>query len=234
MRLFYTPEIEGSTYRLSAEESRHCVKVLRLTEGDEVLLVDGRGNRYEGVISEASPKGCLVTIVEHSSGQDARDYGIHIAIAPTKSIDRMEWMLEKCTEMGIDEVTMINARYSERRDVKLERLEKVLVAAMKQSLKATLPKLNGITDFADFVRNCSEEYKFIAHCHNGEKFRLSEVCPKGCRAVVMIGPEGDFSEEEVALAMECGFRPITLGTSRLRTETAAMVACHSIHFINDN
>ena len=224
MRIFYTPDIEGSPYTMSPEESKHCVQVLRLTNGDEIILVDGKGNKYEGVISEASPKKCVVTIVETTPEWELRNYSIHIAIAPTKNIDRIEWMLEKCTEMGINHVTMINARYSERKEVKLERLEKVLVSAM--------PELTGMTKFADFVKSCTSEYKFIAHCHPGEKVSLKEACPSGADVTIMIGPEGDFSEEEVELAIANGFKPLTLGESRLRTETAAMTACAAVHFIN--
>lgn len=232
MRIFYTPDIKGSPYTMSPQESKHCVQVLRLTNGDEVILVDGKGNKYEGVISEASPKKCVVTIVETTPEWELRNYSIHIAIAPTKNIDRIEWMLEKCTEMGINQVTMINARYSERKEVKLERLEKVLVSAMKQSLKAYLPQLNDMTKFSDFVKSCNSEYKFIAHCHPGEKVSLKQACPAGADVTIMIGPEGDFSEEEVALAIANGFKPLTLGESRLRTETAAMTACAAVHFIN--
>lgn len=232
MYLFYTPDIAGKAYTLNPEESKHCVRVLRLTEGDEVSLVDGKGNWYNGVIALADPRGCRVECREKTGDYGRRDFRLHLAVAPTKNIDRTEWMLEKCTEMGIDEITLLSTCHSERKIVKDERLEKVLVAAMKQSLKAYLPRLNPMTDFARFVASCRETYKFIAHCNEGEKKRIDEVYIPGNDVVILIGPEGDFSEQEVALAEKAGFIPITLGTSRLRTETAGIVACHSIDFMN--
>lgn len=232
MHLFYTPDMEEMDYTLSAEESKHCVRVLRLAEGEAVSLVDGRGNWYNGVVTLADPKGCRVKCHEKIENFGKRGFRLHIAIAPTKNIDRIEWMLEKCTEMGIDEITMLNTAHSERKVVKDERLEKVIVSAMKQSLKAYLPKLNPMTDFKSFVSSCTEEQKFIAHCNEGEKKRLDKVYQPGKEVVILIGPEGDFSLEEVGLAEQAGFVSITLGKSRLRTETAGIVACHSIDFMN--
>lgn len=232
MHLFYTPDIEDMNYTLNVEESKHCVRVLRLTEGEEVSLVDGRGNWYNGVVVSADPKGCRVKCHEKIENFGKRDFHLHVAIAPTKNIDRIEWMLEKCTEMGIDEITMLNTAHSERKVVKDERLEKVVVSAMKQSLKAYLPKLNPMTDFKSFVASCGEVQKFIAHCNEGEKKRLDEIYQPGKDVVILIGPEGDFSVEEVGLAGKSGFVPITLGKSRLRTETAGIVACHTIDFMN--
>lgn len=232
MHLFYTPDIDGMFYTLNPEESKHCVRVLRLAEGEEVSLVDGRGNWYNGVVALADAKGCRVECREKIENYGRRDFHLHLAVAPTKNIDRIEWMLEKCTEMGVDEITMLNTSHSERKVVKDERLEKVVVAAMKQSLKAYLPKLNPMTDLKSFVVSCRETQKFIAHCNEGEKQRLDELYRPGCDVVVLIGPEGDFSEEEVKIAMQAGFVAITLGESRLRTETAGIVACHSIDFMN--
>lgn len=232
MHLFYTPDIDGMFYTLNPEESKHCVRVLRLAEGEEVSLVDGRGNWYNGVVALADAKGCRVECLEKIENYGRRNFHLHLAVAPTKNIDRIEWMLEKCTEMGVDEITMLNTNHSERKVVKDERLEKVVVAAMKQSLKAYLPKLNPMTDFKSFVVSCRETQKFIAHCNEGEKQRLDKLYRPGCDVVVLIGPEGDFSEEEVKIAREAGFVAITLGESRLRTETAGIVACHSIDFIN--
>lgn len=232
MHLFYTPDIEGMDYTLSAEESKHCVRVLRLAEGENVSLVDGRGNWYNGVVALADPKGCRVRCHEKIECFGQRSFHLHVAIAPTKNIDRIEWMLEKCTEMGIDEITMLNTAHSERKTVKDERLQKVIVSAMKQSLKAYLPKLNPMTGFKSFVASCGEEQKFIAHCNEGVKKRLDEVYRPGKDVVILIGPEGDFSVEEVVLAEKSGFVSITLGQSRLRTETAGIVACHSIDFMN--
>lgn len=232
MNLFYTPDISGEYYTLNAEESKHCVRVLRFSEGEPVALVDGRGNWYNGVIDRADAKGCGVKILEKKEGFGQRPFRLHLAVAPTKNIDRTEWMLEKCTEIGIDEITMLNTEHSERKVVKDERLEKVIIAAMKQSLKAFLPRLNPMTDFRTFVNARPEAQKFIAHCHDGEKKRLDELYIPGNDVVILIGPEGDFSQKEVALAANAGFLPITLGTSRLRTETAGIVACHSINFLN--
>lgn len=232
MHLFYTPDINGNTYTLNADESKHCIRVLRLTKGDVISIVDGKGSFYTCRIVEASPKGCRVECDERVENYGKRPFRLHIAVAPTKNIDRTEWMLEKCTEIGMDEVTMMNTRHSERKIVKDERMEKVLVSAMKQSVKAYLPRLNPMIDFDSFIASCNETHKFIAHCNPGEKKRLDEVYVAGEDAVILIGPEGDFSEEEVQCALKKGFVPITLGESRLRTETAGIVACHSINFLN--
>ena len=232
MHLFYTPDIEGDIYTLNADESRHCVRVLRLGAGEAVSLVDGKGTWYEGVIERAEVGGCEIRITDRRELYGRRNFHLHLAVAPTKNIDRIEWMLEKCTEMGIDEITLLHAAHSERKVVKEERLEKVIVAAMKQSLKAYLPRLNPMTDFRQLVTSCREPHKFIAHCNEGDKKRLDEVYRPGEDVVILIGPEGDFSEEEVVLARHHGFVPVTLGTSRLRTETAGIVACHSIDFMN--
>ena len=232
MNLFYTPDISGDHYVLSPEESKHCVRVLRMQAGEPVVLVDGRGNWYDGEIEDVAARGCGVCILRKTEEYGRRPFRLHLAVAPTKNIDRVEWMLEKCTEMGIDAITMLNTEHSERKVVKEERLEKVLVAAMKQSLKAYLPELQSMVDFKKFVSSCTETQKFIAHCHEGEKLRLDEAYLPGSDVVILIGPEGDFSAEEVAYAAQFGFKAITLGTSRLRTETAGLVACHSIDFLN--
>ncbi len=232
MHLFYTPNVTGSNYVLNPEESKHCVRVLRLKEGDGISLIDGRGGFYSGVISRAEAKGCEVKITAKTEEYGKRPFRLHVAVAPTKNIDRTEWMLEKCTEIGTDEFTMIESAHSERRVVKEERLEKVIVSAVKQSLKAYVPRLNPVTDFKHFIRTQKEGQKFIAHCNPGDKKHLGDVYVPGSDAVILIGPEGDFSEEEVQWALDAGFIPVTLGESRLRTETAGVVACHSINFMN--
>ena len=232
MHLFYTPDIKGASYCLSPEESKHCVRVLRLREGDEISLIDGRGGFYTGVISRAEARGCEVKITGKTEEYGKRKFRLHVAVAPTKNIDRMEWMLEKCTEIGTDEFTMIDSAHSERKVVKEERLEKVIVSAVKQSLKAYVPQLHPVMDFRRFVNSRKEVQKFIAHCNPGEKKHLGDVYVPGSDAVILIGPEGDFSEEEVKWAEDAGFLPVTLGESRLRTETAGVVACHSINFMN--
>lgn len=232
MHLFYTPDITGDYYVLNPEESKHCVRVLRLEVGDKIVMVDGKGGWFEGEVAKADVKGCEVKVTQQRTEYGKRNFHLHLAVAPTKNMDRMEWMLEKCTEMGIEALSMLNTVHSERKVVKMERLEKVAVSAMKQSLKAYLPELAFVTDFCEFVLSCKEKHKFIAHCKGGEKRGLDEVYLPGEDVVILIGPEGDFSEEEIDWAMKHDFIPVTLGVSRLRTETAGMVACHSINFLN--
>ena len=233
MHLFYTPDIEGDIYTLNADESRHCVRVLRLGAGEAVSLVDGKGTWYEGVIERAEVRGCEIRITDRRELYGRRNFHLHLAVAPTKNIDRIEWMLEKCTEMGIDEITLLHAAHSERKVVKEERLEKVIISAMKQSLKAYLPRLNPMIEFSRFVKNNQNSLKCIAHCDEGNKKSLQEIYTPGQNATILIGPEGDFSGNEITLALANNFIPVTLGESRLRTETAGIVACHSINFINE-
>ncbi|GHV67090.1 ribosomal RNA small subunit methyltransferase E [Bacteroidia bacterium] len=233
MYLFYTPQISGDLYVLPAGEARHCVRILRLSVGDVLTLTDGKGGFYEGEITESSERECLVRVLKKQEEYGKRGFRVHIAVAPTRHTDRMDWLLEKCVEIGIDEVTLFTTEHSVRRTLKLERLEKVMIAAMKQSLKAYLPTLNPIVDFRTFIDSCGDGQKFIAHCHSGEKKRLHEVYIKGEDALILIGPEGDFSETEIELAVKAGFVPISLGDSRLRTETAGVVACHSVNLLNE-
>lgn len=231
MQIFYTPDIAVNP-ELPEEEAGHCIRVLRLTEGDEILLTDGKGSFYKATISRAHHKHCEVSILE-SWGQPALwNFHLHIAVAPTKNMDRMEWFAEKATEIGIDAITCLNCRFSERREIKSARLEKILISAMKQSQKATLPQLAGMTDFKSFVNQPFDGRKFIAHCEDGDKTLLKQTYRPGESALVLIGPEGDFSPEEIELALKQGFEPVSLGESRLRTETAALVACHTIHVLN--
>lgn len=231
MHVFYTPDIQTRA-ELPEEEAAHAVRVLRLQAGDEVTLTDGKGNFYRAEISVASNKRCLVNILETQPQEPLWQGHLHIAMAPTKNMDRTEWFAEKATEIGFDELTFLNCRFSERKVIKTERIQKILVSAIKQSLKARLPLLNEMTDFNKFVRQPFNGQKFIAHCYEGEKPLLRDVSKRGQDALVLIGPEGDFSEEEVKLAIEQGFQPISLGRSRLRTETAALVACHILNLQN--
>lgn len=231
MQIFYTPDI-ALRAELPEEEAGHCIRVLRLTEGDEILLTDGKGMFYKAAISRAHPKHCEVDILESWQQPALWNFHLHIAVAPTKNMDRMEWFAEKATEIGIDAITCLNCRFSERKEVKPARLEKILVSAMKQSQKATLPVLTGMTDFRTFVTQPFDGRKFIAHCEEGDKKLLKQLYQPGENALVLIGPEGDFSPEEIELALKNGFLPISLGESRLRTETAALVACHTIHVLN--
>lgn len=231
MHVFYTPDIQTRA-ELPEEEAAHAVRVLRLEAGDEVTLTDGKGCFYRAEISAASNKRCLVNVLETLPQEPLWQGHLHLAMAPTKNMDRTEWLAEKATEIGFDELTFLNCRFSERKVIKTERIQKILVSAIKQSLKARLPKLNEMTDFNRFIRQPFSGQKFIAHCYEGEKSLLKDIVRRGEDALVLIGPEGDFSEEEVKLAVEQGFQPISLGGSRLRTETAALVACHILNLCN--
>lgn len=231
MHVFYTPHIQTSA-ELPEEEAAHAVRVLRLQPGDEVMLTDGEGCFYRAEITTATNKRCLVRVLETQPQAPLWSGHLHIAMAPTKNMDRTEWFAEKATEIGFDELTFLNCRFSERRVIKTERIAKILVSAMKQSLKARLPRLNEMTDFDRFVTQPFTGQKFIAHCYEGEKPLLKDVVQHGEDALVLIGPEGDFSPEEVEKALANGFRPISLGRSRLRTETAALVACHILNLLN--
>lgn len=231
MNLFYCPTISTATV-LSEEESQHAVKVLRLTVGNEIEIVDGVGGYYKALITNPHPKHCLFEIKETLKEFGKRDYKLHIAIAPTKNIERLEWFIEKATEIGIDEITPIICRFSERKIIKEERLEKIIVSAAKQSLKAYFPKLNPLCTFDEFLKKYQGSQKFIAHCYNNDKILLKNAIEKGSDAIILIGPEGDFSKEEVEKAISTGFSPISLGESRLRTETAGLVACHTAAIAN--
>lgn len=233
MQLFYVPTISGAGVILDETESKHAVRVLRLTEGVQVQLIDGKGGFYLAEIVDANPKKCRLNIVESTQEFGKKKFHLHIAIAPTKSMDRFEWFLEKATEIGIDEITPLLTEHSERKNIKPDRLEKILVSAMKQSLKAYLPKLNELTRFSEFIANAKIETRYIAHCHDGEKPHLKNSLEKGNDILVLIGPEGDFSIEEVEAARRNGFQEISLGVARLRTETAGIVACHICNLAND-
>jgi 16S rRNA (uracil1498-N3)-methyltransferase len=202
-------------------------------KGDGLILVDGKGGWYHTVIVDANPKKCIVEIESKIEQFEKRAFKLHIAIAPTKNIDRLEWFLEKATEIGIDEVTPLLCEHSERKQIKNDRLEKVIVSAMKQSLKAYLPKLNNLTNFETFINSCNEQQKFIAHCQQGDKVHLFNSLQKNKSVVLLIGPEGDFSISEVEMATAAGFKAVTLGNSRLRTETAGIVAVQTVNVVNE-
>ncbi len=232
MYLFYTPDIAKESV-LSEEESKHAVRVLRLQSGDEIDVVDGAGNYYKARITNPNPKRCEFLVYETIVNFGVRPYRLHIAIAPTKNIERLEWFIEKCTEIGIDEITPILCRYSERKQVKEERLKKIVISAAKQSLKADFPKLNPLCRFEELLRKPFAGQKFIAHCYDLDKTPLKKAYRPACEALILIGPEGDFSKEEVEIAIQNGYIPISLGTSRLRTETAGIVACHTVALSNE-
>lgn len=232
MHIFYTPDIKGDDYLLNEQESKHATRVLRLVEGNEVLLIDGRGAKYVAVIAAKAGKKTLVNITSKEMIPHRSSHRLHIAIAPTKNMERLEFFLEKATEIGVDEITPLLCRYSERKVIKDERLERVVIAAAKQSVKAFMPKLNPLTKVADFVKKEHFGGRYIAHCYDMPKEALKDVATIAKGSTVMIGPEGDFSQEEVALASEYGFTAVELGKERLRTETAGIVACHTINLLN--
>lgn len=231
--LFYTPLIERghSAFVLDEQESKHAVRVLRLSAGSEVGLVDGKGTRYRARIVDPHPKRTVLEVVE-TIAEPGHPYYLHIAIAPTKNMERTEWFLEKATEIGVDEITPIICERSERKDVKLERLEKIVVAAMKQSLKARLPIINAPIKYERFINQLHTGDKCIAHCATGDKKYLKDIVTKGGSSLLLIGPEGDFSDVEINQALNQRFVATSLGTSRLRTETAALAGCMEIAFIN--
>lgn len=228
MQLFYAPEIEPPLHTLGEEESKHCIRVLRLGCGDSIHLTDGRGGLFRCEIVEPDPRRCTVRVVSVEREYGRLPYRLTMAVAPTKHIERFEWFLEKATEVGVDRIVPIESAHSERRTIKPERETKVIAAAVKQSLKAYCPVLEPMATFREFVARPFAGRKFIAHCaapHSAAGRRYLPAALGGDReALVMIGPEGDFSAEEIALALANGFEEISLGDQRLRTETAAVAA----------
>lgn len=233
MHIFYTPDISGNNYTLDETESKHCIRVLRLDAGDEITLVDGKGGFFTAKITDPNPKRCAVRIVKSELNFGLRNFYIHVAIAPTKNIERIEWFLEKATEIGINRVTPLLCRYSERKEIKGDRLEKVMVSAMKQSLKAYLPQLDPLTKFNEFITQPFQGQKFIAHCEENHRDLLTKMIVSNQNYLILIGPEGDFSTEEIEMAISAGFNPVSLGDSRLRTETAGVIACHTFNQMNE-
>ena len=228
MWLFYTPDVQ-TDMELPQEEAGHCIRVLRMKEGDRIRLADGKGCFYDAVISAVSGKRCMVHITGSDLQKPLWNGHLHIAVAPTKLMDRNEWFVEKAVEIGVSEITFIGTDHSERDCIKMERIEKIAVSAMKQSQKATLPLLNGMIPFRKLVEGDFDGDRFIAHCEPGEKQHLMDALAPGRNALVLIGPEGDFSPAEIELALKAGFKPVSLGDSRLRTETAALAAVHMMN-----
>lgn len=226
MQLFYAPEISLPRYTLSEEESKHCIRVLRMRCGDELHITDGRGTMYRCKVVDDNVKRCVVEVVSSIEEYEKLPYNLTMAVAPTKNIDRFEWFLEKATEVGISEIYPIVSEHSERREIKHEREQKVITSAVKQSLKAYHPELHPITPLREIITMPFDGDKFIAHCDSsmGERVYLGSQIRKGANTLILIGPEGDFSKEEITFALENGFKAITLGKERLRTETAAVVA----------
>lgn len=234
MQLFYNADISLETKQITFDkiESKHIVRVLRKKENDILKITNGKGFLFDAKIIIANDKKCLAEIIYSEEKPKPWNYYLHIAIAPTKNNDRIEWFLEKATEIGIDEITPIICQNSERRVVKLERFEKIIQSAMKQSLKFTLPKLNKPLKFNEFISQEFEGKVCIAHCEEQEKKLLQSVIKPSEKTTVLIGPEGDFSTQEIALALSKKNIPISLGESRLRTETAALVTVHTVSLIN--
>ena len=232
MYLFYSATIAGNFHILSPEESKHCIKVLRLKKGDKVHITDGLGNLFETLIVDDNYNRCTLKITNIISEFGKRNFNLHIAVAPTKNINRFEWFLEKTTEIGIDTITPLICEHSERRSLQRERQNKVITAAMKQSLKTYHPKLTEMIGFQKFILQDFHAEKFIAYCSDNCRNSLKEEYNPGNNALVLIGPEGDFSLNEVQAAINRGFKPVSLGPARLRTETAALVACITLNLIN--
>ena len=233
MQLFYAPDITEPLYRLSETEAVHSIKVLRLSRGSEIYLTDGCGTLYRGVIETEDRHGCEVRITERYPDYGKRDYEVTVAVAPTKNSERYEWFLEKATETGIDRIIPVECCHSERRVLKRDRGERIVTSAMKQSLKAMRPQLDELTDIKEVLGMGFEGVKMIAHCNdNYERRHIGTLPLRGAKSLILIGPEGDFSAAEIEAAEKAGFISVTLGESRLRTETAALSAVTIISFMN--
>lgn len=234
MQLFYNASLDNSISQMTfpVEESRHIIKVLRKKEGDTLHITNGKGGLFEAEIVDSNPKKCKVQIISHVKKHPNKHW-LHMVVAPTKMNDRFEWFLEKATEIGISEITPIICEQSERKVVKPERLQKVVLSAMKQSLQTYLPKLNPAVSFKDFIEQSRSDLLFIAHCEKDERTELKRCVAPDKDLTILIGPEGDFSRREITMAREKGFVPVSLGRTRLRTETAAIVACTTVALINN-
>jgi 16S rRNA (uracil1498-N3)-methyltransferase len=236
MQLFHNPYISSKSeeFTFNKEESKHIIKVLRKKEGDKLYITNGNGLLFYAKITIANDKKCVVTIIKAEEKRKPWNYYLHIAIAPTKMNDRFEWFLEKSTEIGIDEITPIICDNSERKVIRTDRLNKVIITALKQSLKFRLPKLNEAKSFNEIIKNeAGDSIKFIAHCEDSDKNKLKGLIKPGQRILILIGPEGDFSSSEISKALQHKFIPLSLGESRFRTETAGIVACNTISLINE-
>jgi 16S rRNA (uracil1498-N3)-methyltransferase len=235
MNIFYAPEVVIPEITLSPEESAHCVRVLRLGAGEKVQVIDGNGGYYNAVITIPDAKHCRLTVTETIKNQPQRNFSVHIAIAPTKNMERFEWFIEKSVEIGIDTITPLLCHHSERRVLKTDRLERLIISTMKQAIIPCHPVLHELTGFKEFVgqKAGNEADRFIAHCEETDRKELSNACRPGKNTIVLIGPEGDFSTDEIKLALRHQFVPVTLGSNRLRTETAGVVACHTVNLVNE-
>jgi 16S rRNA (uracil1498-N3)-methyltransferase len=233
MQIFYAADIIGDTYTLDQKESWHLIRVLRMSKGAEVKLIDGNGNLYEGIICNPDQNKCTIDITSKIMDFEKRNYRLHIAISPLKNPERFEWFVEKSVEIGIDEITPLICKNTEKRVIKSERINNIIISAMKQSLKAKKTLFNAPCQFNEFLNGNIPDAKMIAHCNNSfSRKKISEVCSKNKDVSILIGPEGDFDSEEINYAMMKGFVPVHLGQSRLRTETAGIAACYSVYFVN--
>lgn len=224
--------VEQKLATLTSEESWHCAKVLRKKTGDNVQLIDGMGNFYEGILELVSDKKCTANLTSGPILQEKRNYYLHLAIAPTKQIDRIEWMIEKAVEIGIDEISFISCKNSERTVIKIDRIIKIIESAVKQSLQAYLPKINDLTSFKEIINSKEANQKLIAHCYNEEKNDLKQMEFKNKSTLVLIGPEGDFSMDEVDIALKNNFKAVSFGSNRLRTETAGLYVCQAASLLS--
>ena len=233
MQIYYAPDISGNSYTLDENESKHLIRVLRMTKGSGVRLIDGKGNLYEGIISDPDQKKCTIDITRKIMDFEKRNYRLHIAISPLKNTERFEWFVEKSVEIGIDEITPLLCRNTEKQGIKTVRAENIITSAMKQSLKATRTLLNEPCSLEDIISMDMKGIRMIAHCNNSiARQKISDVYSKNESVTILIGPEGDFTRNEIDQAIQSGFSPVHLGPSRLRTETAGVSACHSVYFIN--
>ncbi len=231
--IFFANNIQNQLIILDTDESAHAAKVLRLRNGDNVRIIDGQGTLFLAKLMDVNPKSCTAEILETHPNFEKRNFYLHMAIAPTKNIDRLEWFVEKAVEMGIDEITPILCKHSERQVLKTERLERIVLSAVKQSQKAFLPKINALTPISDILKQDFSGKKCIAYCGNVPKTPLKSAVQEKENTLILIGPEGDFSADEVQQALDNHFIAVTLGNSRLRTETAGIAAVHTVQLINE-
>ncbi len=231
MTIFYEKGAGEGVLTLSEEESRHCSQVLRHKSGDEILIFDGIGGKYHAILNEVSKKTCTFDIVR-SEIEPEKDFYTHLVIAPTKNSDRMEWMIEKLGEIGLDELTFIRTQRSERKNLRLDRLEKKAISAMKQSGSPFKLKINEMVDLVFFVKQADYDHKLIAHVDQSHPYLISQI-DKAKKICILVGPEGDFTNQELSLSLERGFKPISLGKNTLRTETAGLIACCLVNSVNN-
>ncbi len=233
MHIFYSNSYDGKIFTLDEAESLHLARVLRLKPGDDARVINGSGSFFNCRVIDANKKFATLEVISLLENYKKRDYYLHIAIAPTKNIDRFEWFIEKSVEIGIDKITPLICERSERRVTKTQRSRKIIISAMKQSLKAYETIISEAMPFKRVIEECPESNKFIAHCSDsGNQDKLSKLVKPGSDGLVLIGPEGDFSTNEVDMAINKGFKEVNLGESRLRTETAGVIACSMYYFIN--